>query len=127
MKSNRLGRHQQLQDASQSAPSLRRGASGPGVGEVQSVLADLGFAMSVSLGKGQPDGVYGAETEKAVKDFQRSQGLLEDGIAGRDTIGALDEIVAANAMLEAPSDVEEKSDFARSAVTPISRTDSAYW
>ena len=127
MRSQRLGRHPQLQDASRSAPSLRRGSNGPGVGELQSLLADIGFALTVSLGKGQPDGVYGAETEKAVKDFQRGNGLLVDGIAGRETINALDDIVASNSMLEVPSDAEEKADLVEDSLTPISRSNSAYW
>jgi putative chitinase len=35
------------------------------------------------------DGDFGAKTEKAVKDFQRKMGLVDDGIAGKTTIGAL--------------------------------------
>jgi hypothetical protein len=35
------------------------------------------------------DGVFGSQTEAAVLDFQRANGLTEDGIAGRQTLEAL--------------------------------------
>ncbi len=35
------------------------------------------------------DGVYGAQTEAAVIEFQRANGLFDDGIAGRQTLSAL--------------------------------------
>jgi len=31
------------------------------------------------------DGIFGANTEKAVKSFQRAKGLAADGIAGKNT------------------------------------------
>jgi peptidoglycan hydrolase-like protein with peptidoglycan-binding domain len=127
MKSRRLGRHEQLQAASKGAPSLRRGASGPGVAELQSLLADLGLQFKVSFAKGQPDGIFGAETESAVKDFQRRNGLTSDGIAGPLTIGALDEIVASKPMLEVPTTEAEQLRLAKNLTTPISDNSSAYW
>jgi peptidoglycan hydrolase-like protein with peptidoglycan-binding domain len=36
------------------------------------------------------DGQYGSETEQAVRDFQLNHGLQVDGIAGPDTLRALD-------------------------------------
>jgi peptidoglycan hydrolase-like protein with peptidoglycan-binding domain len=35
------------------------------------------------------DGIFGAETEKAVKDYQQKKGLKVDGIAGPDTFASL--------------------------------------
>jgi peptidoglycan hydrolase-like protein with peptidoglycan-binding domain len=35
------------------------------------------------------DGVYGAQTRRAVRRFQRSHGLTVDGVAGPDTLAAL--------------------------------------
>ncbi|MFT3712507.1 MAG: peptidoglycan-binding domain-containing protein [Archangium sp.] len=38
---------------------------------------------------GPADGRFGARTERALRDFQRSRGLRSDGVAGRRTFGAL--------------------------------------
>ncbi|XDA97391.1 peptidoglycan-binding protein [Sulfitobacter sp. LCG007] len=35
------------------------------------------------------DGLYGAATERAVKEFQKSKGLVEDGLAGPDTFAEM--------------------------------------
>ncbi|MBA3447891.1 MAG: peptidoglycan-binding protein, partial [Pseudaminobacter sp.] len=117
----------QLQKAGRNSPALQRGSNGPGVAELQSLLADMGFGLDLSLRKGRPDGVYGAETDRAIKDFQRRRGLVADGVAGRDTIGALDEIVASNSMLESPGPGSESAELSRDLATPISRSKSAYW
>jgi hypothetical protein len=58
--------------------TLKRGASGPDVRHLQQVLAALHFRVTA-------DGFYGPRTETAVRDFQRAQGLLPDGIAGPRT------------------------------------------
>lgn len=64
-------------------PSLELGASGAAVKKLQQALADAGFAP------GAIDGDFGAGTEAAVLAFQRSQGLLPDGVAGPRTQAAL--------------------------------------
>lgn len=38
---------------------------------------------------GEADGIFGAKTEAAVRNFQRDHSLTVDGIAGRDTQAAL--------------------------------------
>ncbi|MBK8258897.1 MAG: peptidoglycan-binding protein [Polyangiaceae bacterium] len=60
---------------------------------VQQALVDLGYVLP-SLGV---DGIYGTETEAAVKKFQTEQrtinpAFLIDGIVGDQTMGRLDEI-----------------------------------
>lgn len=50
--------------------------------EVQTILHDFGYTVTV-------DGSYGPQTEKAVRAWQRSNGLLVDGIAGPVTIASL--------------------------------------
>jgi hypothetical protein len=63
-----------------SAPSsgvLTVGSRGPGVAALQS-----------ALGVGAT-GYYGSVTRRAVLRFQRSRGLLVDGVAGPQTLGAL--------------------------------------
>jgi hypothetical protein len=56
---------------------------GRDVRSLQGALNALGFAC------GEPDGILGPLTERATRDFQRNTGLLEDGIAGSDTVRAL--------------------------------------
>lgn len=69
--------------------SLRSGSSGDRVERLQRSLRALGFDA------GTPDGAYGAQTETAVKSFQRQNGLENDGIAGAQTIKAINNAVAA--------------------------------
>jgi peptidoglycan hydrolase-like protein with peptidoglycan-binding domain len=63
--------------------SLRPGARGETVRSLQDQLRAAGFDPGLS------DGVFGARTERAIRDFQRAQGLQVDGIAGRRTFAAL--------------------------------------
>ena len=51
--------------------------------------------MPKSMQSGSPDGIYGSETQAAVQAFQRTNGLSADGIAGRDTLTRLDQILDA--------------------------------
>ncbi len=56
---------------------------GRDVREVQGALNALGFPC------GEPDGIFGTMSERAVRDFQRNTGLTEDGIVGLETVRAL--------------------------------------
>ena len=58
---------------------------GEDVKELQRRLIERGF----SCGESGVDGSYGRATEKAVMDFQRANGLVVDGRAGRKTLTAL--------------------------------------
>ena len=58
---------------------LRMGSSGPDVEQLQEVLAERGFY------NGTVDGDFGPGTERAVKAFQRSEGLVVDGLVGERT------------------------------------------
>lgn len=62
---------------------LKQGASGGEVKEVQRRLKQWGYYS------GAVDGIYGPATVKAVKEFQRKNGLTADGVAGRSTYEAL--------------------------------------
>ncbi|WP_236539698.1 peptidoglycan recognition protein family protein [Spiractinospora alimapuensis] len=66
---------------------LRRGDRGPDVRQLQEQLISLGYGLP----EYGADGDFGAETEAAVKKFQRSAGLEADGIVGPDTRAALDD------------------------------------
>lgn len=66
---------------------LAKGMSGAGVSEMQNDLMSLGFTVT-------PDGSYGNETYKAVKDFQYTWGSLSiDGVVGSQTAAAIKEAV----------------------------------
>ena len=53
---------------------------GRDVSALQQALNALGFAC------GATDGIFGAFTERAVREFQRNAGLPSDGIVGSDTV-----------------------------------------
>ena len=70
-------------DASKNIPTIRRGAEGDLVEELQAILnAKYGAELDI-------DGVFGAKTETAVKAFQKAHGLTVDGIVGPKTRAAL--------------------------------------
>lgn len=76
---------------------LRLGSKGGAVHSVQEMLAFLGFHER-SQGQGGPairplvpDGVFDTATEAVLIDFQRSEGLLHDGVVGPSTMRALEE------------------------------------
>lgn len=62
---------------------LKEGSSGPEVVQLQEKLKALGF------NPGNIDGIFGTGTEAALIAFQKSAGLLADGIAGPRTLSAL--------------------------------------
>lgn len=61
----------------------KRGSTGSEVRQIQQRLIQWGYLS------GTADGVYGAETEAAVKRFQRKNGLTPDGIAGAATLAKI--------------------------------------
>lgn len=69
--------------------SYRRGDSGLGVKELQQNLLKLGE----KLPKYGADGSFGAELELAVKAFQARHKLTVDGIAGKDTLAKVAELI----------------------------------
>jgi len=61
-----------------SWPTYGQGSSGENIRSIQYLLRQRGYSLDV-------DGIYGAATEAAVKDFQSKNGLSADGIVGPDT------------------------------------------
>ena len=59
--------------------TLRNGMRGEEVRVLQQALIDLGFL------KGTADGIFGNNTENAVRKFQRQNKLTSDGLAGEKT------------------------------------------
>jgi len=94
-----------LSAASENRPPLQSGARGEAVAIVQEALIDLGFKMPNSTGQGQrlPDGIFGNETKATVETFQRLNGLLVDGIVGRQTLQKLEQLTIAASAVEETS------------------------
>jgi peptidoglycan hydrolase-like protein with peptidoglycan-binding domain len=68
--------------ASLGARALRAGVSGADVRELQELLSDAGFDVSI-------DGTYDVQTAQAVKAFQAVVGLTASGTAGTRTVRRL--------------------------------------
>ncbi|MFH1737321.1 MAG: peptidoglycan-binding protein, partial [Actinomycetota bacterium] len=60
---------------------VRKGSVGREVVDVQTKLLRLGY----ELGRTGVDGIFGPETERAVRLFQKMRGQEVDGIVGPDT------------------------------------------
>jgi peptidoglycan hydrolase-like protein with peptidoglycan-binding domain len=66
-------------------PTLKRGSTGEAVRELQIALQETGNDP------GPIDGVFGAQTETAVRAFQTERGIAVDGIVGPITWRNIDE------------------------------------
>ena len=71
-------------DSDKDDDSLRKGATGTAVKDMQTTLKKLGF-YNASI-----DGDYGDTTVAAVKAFQKKYNLTADGVAGSETLKKLD-------------------------------------
>ena len=111
-------------EASPSAPVvltglLSQGSRGDAVKALQERLVALGFL------KGGADGVFGPATKSAVTAFQRAKGLLADGIAGAQTLAALnDESASAPTPTPSHSPQSAGETQAPSAATPTPQPSS---
>ena len=65
------------------------GSQGSDVTELQKLLNNHGYGLS-------EDGIFGAKTQDAVKDYQQKSGLSVDGIVGTNTWGSLNGTYTAN-------------------------------
>ena len=70
---------------------LRIGAEGDAVLDLQRRLIATGFELDETAGH------FGPSTETAVRHFQKTRGLVVDGICGKDTWTALDADVKGDA------------------------------
>lgn len=61
---------------------LKKGSRGDSVKTLQRLLGTKGYGL-------EPDGIFGALTEEAVKAFQASVGLEPDGIVGEKTMSKI--------------------------------------
>jgi len=67
---------------SAGSPTLKQGAKGAAVVELQNLLRSKGHSVAA-------DGDFGPRTAAAVKSFQASRGLVADGVVGPKTWAAL--------------------------------------
>ena len=89
--------------------TLRIGSSGQDVKTLQTALNKRGFSLNV-------DGVFGENTENAVKTFQSQNGLTVDGIVGSKTWNVLlknsvDHDAIGKAFVECINDIESLPSF----------------
>ena len=73
-------------DGGTASRILKKGMSGADVKDLQTKLIGLGY----SCGKCGADGDFGADTEAAVRKFQKDHGCGVDGQAGAETLAALE-------------------------------------
>lgn len=71
---------------------MKQGESGHAVRLIQQAMIDLSIdPMTVSTRRYRTvDGIYGNETKQAIRKYQRSKRLSDDGIVGQNTMRALD-------------------------------------
>jgi hypothetical protein len=95
-----------LQKAANNSPPIAYGASNEGVAAMQRGLIDLDYPMpgSTAHSAKPPDGIYGQETGQVLKQFQRDNMLMADGVAGRMTLGRMDELLIAQANYSAAAE-----------------------
>ncbi|MFY0525266.1 peptidoglycan-binding domain-containing protein [Archangium gephyra] len=80
-----------LTAAPAATPTLKQGATGASVTNLQKRLAQHGF------NPGAADGQFGPKTTAAVKAFQRAKGLVADGVVGPKTWAKLNGAAAPTA------------------------------
>ena len=85
-------------------PTLRRGDRGDEVRDLQTMLDRCGYVIAI-------DGAFGSKTEAAVKGFQRSAGLIVDGVVGPKTWEELETAVGETVPdAELPEDLDDDED-----------------
>lgn len=64
---------------------LQKGCKGEDVRALQFLLRDRGYNGNM----GTPDGIFGPNTDGAVKAYQKAKGLVADGVVGQKTMSLL--------------------------------------
>ncbi|MGC1306583.1 MAG: penicillin-insensitive murein endopeptidase [Phormidesmis sp.] len=92
-------------------PSMK----GVRVQALQQRLAELGFSVTA-------DGIFGAETDAAVRAFQSAYGLSVDGMAGKMTLAALERAKSSDRQLQAG---QLQAGQLQAGAQPLATTDNA--
>lgn len=106
IQSRRFSSDQQLLDVEAGKIVLRNGITGSGVGVIQVFLHLVGYRLPRSIKQGQPDGIFGSETETFIRKFQGDAGLSADGIVGPKTMAAMDQALVDKPYLDTASPIE---------------------
>lgn len=83
--------------------TIGTGSSGDEVKRIQAILQGQGYNV------GPVDGLYGPQTQSAVIAFQKTKGLMPDGLVGPLTWAALQGIPPAPAPMPGPAPVSRVS------------------
>jgi peptidoglycan hydrolase-like protein with peptidoglycan-binding domain len=127
LKTRRLGAIAQLQEACKNSPPLGIGSKGQGVAAIQDLLADLGFHLQVSVTKKGADGIFGKETDAAVREFQKQTSLKPDGLVGTQTLATLERIIHKYlSALEVPCHSQEIMSHQTDRIASLSQRRSLY-
>ena len=78
-------------------PVLKKGSNDPAVKDLQDALKALGYYL------GPVDGIFGTDTESAVKKFQQAREIPVDGVVGRVTWINIDEADQSHPVLKTGS------------------------
>ena len=99
---------------------LKEGSVGADVKVLQELLMQLGYSLS----EYGADGSYGAETETAVKSFQKKNNLVQDGKYGNLTHAALMEAVGDNdgEAVEKQTDTEQPTEQSTAQTAQTAQT-----
>lgn len=87
LKSSRFAGDEVLEACYDKERVLRRGDSGSAVKKVQEAL----IILRIPVPEAGASGIFGGETELAVRSYQEARGLKVDGVIGPETMGSLDE------------------------------------
>lgn len=90
--------------------TLRKGDTGDAVCYLQTLLNRMGEALSV-------DGIFGPNTETAVKKFQREHRLVMDGIVGIKTWTVLNNLALAGGMVQTGGRFLSEANLADAAIS----------
>lgn len=86
-----------IESVNEYTEALERGARGDSVRKMQEMLMGLGNDM-IKLDKYGADGIFGPETERAVREFQKAFNLEENGVLDAATQQKLSEEFLPNAV-----------------------------
>lgn len=75
---------------------------GDDVTDLQQRLGSLGFDA------GWLDGIFGPDTERAVRDFQHNQGLAAEGVVGRETVAAFGRLAGRQSGVKTVAEVRDR-------------------